>query len=198
MKVIGLTGGIGGGKSAVAAMLRDLGAEVIDADQVAREVVEPGHPAYHDIKQRWPQCFDAQGVLDRKALGALVFKDAGERAALNAIVHPRIAAEVARRSADLYARGAPAVVYEAALLVENNLHKGMDALIVVDALEETRLQRVIARDGLARAEAEDRLRAQIPDAERRAAATHVVDNSGTLEDTRRQVERIWRQIASSS
>jgi dephospho-CoA kinase len=90
------------------------------------------------------------------------------------------------------------VVYEAALIVENGLHEGMDALIVVDAPVEARLDRIVARDGLTREEALNRLRAQVSDAARRAAATHVVDNSGTLEDTRTQVERLWRQIASSS
>ncbi len=192
-RVIGLTGGIGSGKSTVAAMLRDLGAEVIDADRVAREVVEPGQPALAEIVARFGAgVLDGEGRLDRKQLGARVFADETARRALNAIVHPRIAAETARRVADANARGVPLVVYEAALLVENGIHRALDGLIVVSAPEAEQVRRVMARDGLDETEARRRLAAQAPLADKLAAATWVIDNAGALDDTRRRVAEVWR------
>lgn len=194
-KLVGLTGGIASGKSTVAAMLRDLGAPVVDADQVAREVVEPGTPALADIVDRWGETvLDANGYLDRKKLGDLVFGDDEARLALNAITHPRIAAASQQRIADLTAAGAEVIVYEAALIVENQLHKGMDALVVVSVPREVQLQRLVERDGIGTAEAEARLDAQLHLADKVAVADHVVDNSGAIEDTRRQVEAIWTEI----
>ncbi|HXX30421.1 MAG TPA: dephospho-CoA kinase [Myxococcaceae bacterium] len=195
MRLIGLTGGIGSGKSTVSGMLRALGAEVIDADELAREVVRPGEPALAEIARRFPGTVDAGGRLDRAALAGRIFADPGERAALNGIVHPRIQAEVQRRTAALAAAGAEAVIYDAALLMENGLHRAMDAVIVVWVPLEVQRERLMARDGLDRAAAEERLRAQMPLDEKRALATWVVDNSGSREDTRRQVEAIWGALA---
>ncbi len=176
-------------------MLRDLGAPVVDADQVAREVVEPGTPALANIVERWGETvLDANGYLDRKKLGDLVFGDDEARLALNAITHPRIAAASQQRIADLAAAGAEVIVYEAALIVENHLHKGMDALVVVSVPPKVQLQRLVERDGIGTAEAEARLDAQLPLADKVAVADHVVDNSGAIEDTRRQVEAIWTEI----
>ena len=151
-KIIGLTGGIASGKSTVAAMLRDLGAPIVDADAVAREVVEPGSPALAEIVERWGESvLNADGRLDRKKLGDIVFGDDEARRALNAITHPRIAAASQRGIADLAAAGAAAIVYEAALIVENQLHKGMDALVVVSVPKEVQLQRLVERDGIGKA-----------------------------------------------
>src|SRR5437660_4669340 len=121
MRVYGLTGNIGSGKSTVARLFRERGVEVIDADQIAREVVEPGRPARAEVAARFPGVLTREGRLDRKLLAARIFADENERRALNAIVHPRIAEEVAARLAQLMEKGAPFALYEAALIVENAL-----------------------------------------------------------------------------
>ncbi|MBI3185800.1 MAG: dephospho-CoA kinase [Myxococcales bacterium] len=193
-RLIGLTGGIASGKSTVSAMLRSLGAEVIDADQLARDVVEPGKPALEEIARRFPGTVDESGRLDRKKLGERVFADERERAALNAIVHPRIHEAVAERIRQLSARGVGLVIYDAPLLIENRIHEWMDGVILVVAEREQQLERVMRRDGLSREQAEARLSSQLPLDEKRRVATWVVDNSRSLDHTRAQVEQIWRQL----
>ena len=198
-RVIGLTGGIGSGKSTVATMFKDLGAYAIDADQVAREVVEPGQPALAEISNTFGrEMLDERGRLDRKRLGAVVFADPDQRRALNAIVHPRIGAETARRIAEAGSRGIEVVIYEAALLVENQIHHGLDGLIVVALPPEEQLVRLTQRDRLDEADAKLRLGAQAPLAEKVAAADWVIDNAGPRERTRRQVEDVWRQIRAET
>jgi dephospho-CoA kinase len=197
MRIIGLTGGIASGKSTVSAMFRALGARVIDADQVARDVVAPGTPGLAEVAARFPGVVDGSGKLDRAALGARVFADAGERLALERIVHPRIREEVARRTEALAGAGVRVVLYDAALLIENGLHHGMDGVILVSGPEAVQRARAAARDGLDDAAISARLAAQLPLAEKRAAATWVVDNSGTLDETRAQVQRIWEEIHGS-
>ena len=197
MRVVGLTGGIASGKSTVSAMFRELGAQVIDADQVAREVVEPGTPALEEIARRFPGVVDAAGRLDRTALGARVFSDATERRALEAIVHPRIRDDVARRTEALARVGVQVVLYDAALLIENGLHRGMDGVILVSAPEAVQRARLAARDGLDDAAISARLAAQLPLAAKRAHATWVVDNGGSLDETRAQVRRVWEEIRGS-
>jgi dephospho-CoA kinase len=197
MRVVGLTGGIASGKSTVSEMFRALGAEVIDADQVARDVVAPGTPGLHDLARRFPGVVDAAGNLDRTALGARVFADAAERRALEAIVHPRIREEVARRIEALARAGLQVVLYDAALLIENGLHRGMEGVILVSAPEAVQRARLVARDGLDDAAISARLAAQLPLADKRAHATWVVDNGGTLDETRAQVRRIWEAIRGS-
>ena len=194
MRVVGLTGGIASGKSTVTAMFRELGAPVIDADEVARDVVEPGTPGLAEVARRFPGVVDASGLLDRAALGRRVFADPAERRALEAIVHPRIREEVARRTEALARTGATVVLYDAALLIENQLHRGMDGVIVVSAPESLQRSRLAARDGLDDAAITARLAAQLPLADKRAHATWVVDNGGSLDETRAQVRRIWDQI----
>src|SRR5262245_57415025 len=163
-RVIGLTGNIGSGKSTVARMLGELGADVIDADQVARDVVKPGLPAFDEIVAEFgPSALAKDGTIDRKALGARVFGDPVARRRLEAITHPRIAMETQRR---ISASKKDVVVYEATLLVENGIHKGMDGLIVVTAPEAHQVARVVARDGLAAEEVERRLAAQLPAAKK--------------------------------
>ena len=198
MRVIGLTGGIASGKSTVARMLRDLGAEVVDADQVARDVVAPGQPALDEIVRAFgAEILDASGALDRKKLGALVFADPDKRRTLNGITHPRIGAATALRLQALRDRGVPVAVYEAALIVENKMHLGLDGLIVTSVDEPTQLERTIQRDRLTVDEAWARLRAQAPLADKLAAATWVVDTSGSLEQTAARVRALWDQIRAA-
>jgi len=197
MRVVGLTGGIASGKSTVSAMFRDLGADVIDADAVARDVVAPGTPGLEEVARRFPGVVDASGRLDRAALGTRVFADAEERRALEAILHPRIRQEVARRTEALARAGVRVVLYDAALLIENGLDRGLDGVILVSAPEAAQRARLAARDGLDEDAISARLAAQMPLAEKRAHATWVVDNGGPLEETRAQVRWIWEQIRGS-
>ena len=192
MRIWGLTGNIGSGKSTVARLLAAGGVPVVDADQVAREVVEPGRPALREIAARWPEVISAQGALDRKALAARVFADPRERAELNAIVHPRIAVEVAARMGALAASGHPAAVYEAALIVENGLEKGLDGLIVVTAPPPVQVARLRLRDGMSEAEAKARIAAQLPAEEKVRKATFVIENAGSERDLEAQVERLLK------
>jgi dephospho-CoA kinase len=195
VKVIGLTGGIASGKSTVAELLRELGAPVVDADRIAREVVAPGSPALAELAARFGQeVLLADGTLDRKRMADVVFSDDEARRALNAITHPRIAARSRAAIDEHAAAGEPVVVYEAALIVENRLHEGMAGLIVVEVPQEVQLARLIARDGLSEAAARARIAAQLPSEARRRAATWVVDNTGPIEHTRAQVEAIWTEI----
>ena len=130
--MIGLTGGIASGKSTAARTLAELGARIVDADEVAREIVAPGQPALAEIVRTFGrEMLRADGTLDRKRLGAVIFADADKRRALNAITHPRIAAETQARLGKLRGDGVPVAIYEAALLVENGVHHGLDGLIVV-------------------------------------------------------------------
>ena len=193
---VALTGGIGSGKSAVAGLLADRGAVVIDADAIAREVVAPGQPALREIVQRFgTQMLHPDGTLDRGRLAGVVFSDPGDLADLKAITHPRIAA----RSAELL-DAAPrdsVVVYDMPLLVEQGAVDGWDAIIVVDAPEDIRLERLVAR-GMDRADALRRMAAQATRAERLAAADHVVDNGGDVASLSRQVDSLWAALSDRS
>jgi dephospho-CoA kinase len=197
MRVVGLTGGIASGKSTVSAMFRELGAPVIDADEVARDVVEPGTPGLLEVARRFPGVVDSTGRLDRAALGQRVFADPTERRALEAILHPRIREEVARRLDALARAGMTVALYDAALLIENGLHRGLDGVIVVSAPEAVQRSRLAARDGLDDAAITARLAAQLPLADKRAHATWVVDNGRTRDETRVQVRKIWEEIRRS-
>jgi dephospho-CoA kinase len=189
---IGLTGGIGSGKSTAAARFAELGAVVIDADQLAREVVEVGTPGLARVIERFgAELLRPDGSLDRPALGQLVFGDAAALADLNAIVHPL----VAERSAERMAAAGPdaVVVYDVPLLAENDLAGGFDAVVVVEAPLALRLERLAAR-GLDEATARARIAQQASDEQRRAVATVVLDNSGSRAALERQVEAAWRQL----
>jgi dephospho-CoA kinase len=194
--LLGLTGGIAAGKSTVAGMLRELGAAVLDADQLARQVVERD-PA---LRQRLAAEFGdgvlaADGSLDRQQLGRLVFADAGARRRLEALTHPAIAAEAERRVAELReVEGAAIVVYEAALLVETGRHRQMDRLLVVVADDELRVRRLMRRSGLSEAQARQRLASQLPQEQKARQAHYVVDNSGSLDHTRRRVWQVWSEL----
>ncbi len=195
MLVIGLTGGIASGKSTVAAVLRELGAPIVDADLVARQVVEPGMPALAEIAARFgPDVIGADGRLDRKRMGERVFADPAARAIINSITHPRIAAASRAAVAELGAAGHPVAVYEAALLVENKIHLGIDGLIVVSAPPQVQIERLMERDAIDGEAAQARLSAQLPLADKVAVADWVIDNAGSLAETRAQVERAWAEI----
>ncbi|MBA2414478.1 MAG: dephospho-CoA kinase [Geodermatophilaceae bacterium] len=189
--IVGLTGGIGAGKSAVAARLAEHGALVVDADVVAREVVAPGTEGLAAVVAAFGSGVLADdGSLDRQRLGALIFADDEARARLNAIVHPL----VSQRSAEL-AADAPheaVVVHDVPLLVENALAPAYDVVVVVLADENARIQRLRDTRGMREEEARARMAAQTTDDQRRAVADAVLDNSGTLADLHRQVDDLWR------
>lgn len=194
MRIYGLTGNIGAGKSTVARLFAEAGVPVIDADLLAREVVAPGTEGNAGIARRFPGVVGAGGALDRKALAARVFADAGERAALNAIVHPLIAREAAVRARALEAAGHPLALYEAALIVENGLQRELAGLIVVTAPEELRVRRILRRDGATEAEARARIAAQLPEAEKERVADFVIRNDGDEAGLRRQVEGVLSKL----
>lgn len=194
MRKVGLTGGIASGKSAVSRLLASYGALVIDADLIARQVVEPGTPGLAAVVDAFgAQVLLADGALDRPALGRLVFTDPAARACLNAIVHPLVAAQTARRVAELPADAV--VVHDIPLLVENGLFPAYDDVVVVSCSPATQLQRLVEQRGLTPAEAQARIDAQAPLADKLAVATHVIDNEGTLDDLATQVERLWRTLS---
>jgi dephospho-CoA kinase len=176
VRLVGLTGGIATGKSTFAAALRAAGCPVIDADQLARQVVEPGTPALAAIATAFPGVIGADGRLDRKALGARVFGDPSARQRLEAITHPAIRAAMEAETARLEAAGEPLAFYEAPLLYEVGLDRAMALVVVVWAPRPVQLRRLQARDGLSPAEAEARLAAQLPVDEKAARADVVIEN----------------------
>ena len=200
--VIGLSGGIGSGKSTVAAMLAELGATVIDADAIVHQLQAAGMPMVAELARAFGDAIlDSDGALDRKALGDLVFRDPEALARLNAIVHPQVGLEFRRRLETALAEGVPVIVLDIPLLFEGRASgRGqaaqlpMQATVVVWVPEETQLERQMARDGCSREQAVDRLRAQLPLDRKREMADHVIDNSGSRENTRRQVEALYEKL----
>ncbi len=198
MKVLGLTGGIGSGKSMVARMFAQLGAEVIDADQLARDVVEPGQPALEEIATAFGRdILMPDGRLNRGKLARIIFADPAARARLNAITHPRIRE---RMDAEIAARrsGSGVLVVDIPLLYENDRTGTVETVIVVWVDPDTQLRRLYERDGLTVEEARQRIAAQMALDEKRARADLVIDNNGSREDTRRQVEAIYRGYAATT
>jgi dephospho-CoA kinase len=201
-RVIGLTGGIGTGKSTVSRMLAELGAVVIDSDEIVRELQAPGAPLLAEIAAAFgADVVLADGSLDRAGLGERVFRDEAARKRLNAIVHPAVGRETARRLAAARAGGSPLVVLDIPLLFETRLHGtasranlGVEAVVLVYAPVGLQLARQLERNGYGREEAQRRIDAQIPIEEKRALADHVIDNSGSLEETRRQVRALFERI----
>jgi len=196
--IIGLTGGIGAGKTTVAAILAGLGARVIDADRIGHEVYRPGSAGFARVVEAFgPAVVGADGAIDRRMLGALVFADPAARARLNALVHPLIAAEVGRRIAAARAEGfeGPLVV-EAAVLLEAGWRPLVDRVWVVSARREDAILRIMATRGLAREEVERRLEAQMSDAERRRQADLVIENDGPPAALRAAVEEAWCTLVS--
>ena len=192
---LGLTGGIASGKSAVAAMLREMGFAVLDADSLAHRLIEPGQPAYNEALQEFGQAVLApNGRVDRAKLSAIVFADRSRLERLNVIVHPRVAEVVFRQFEDWQRGGTrDAAFVEAALLIESGIHKKLDGLVVAWCEAEQQLQRLVAR-GLSEAEARRRIAAQLPVEEKLLLATEKIDCSGSLEHTRRQVEALAARL----
>jgi dephospho-CoA kinase len=200
MRLIGLTGGIATGKSTVQRMLRELGAAVIDADAVYHELIKPvdGRPSplAERVAAHFPAVLEADGSLNRQRLGEQVFADAAARRTLEELTHPAVADEVAKRVRELGEAGAKVVFYDVPLLFERELERGLDGVVVVWVPRELQLTRLVARDGLDPAAAEQRLLAQLPIDTKCRRATWIIDNSGTIEATRAQVEHLWEQLSS--
>jgi dephospho-CoA kinase len=191
---IGLTGGIGSGKSTVAARLVELGAVLIDSDLLAREVVSVGTPGLARVVERFgAEVLGPDGSLDRPRLGRLVFGDPAALADLNAIVHPLVRARSEALTLEAAAGGAAAVVQDVPLLVENKLAAGYDKVLVVEAPLSLRLERLAGR-GMDSETARARIAAQASDEERRAVADIVLDNSGSVEELRAQVDAAWARL----
>jgi dephospho-CoA kinase len=195
---VGLTGGIGSGKSAVSALFVARGAALVDADVNARAVVATGTPGLAAVVEAFGSgILRADGELDREALGRIVFADPEKLATLNGIVHPLIGEESARQTAAAEASGAPVLIHDVPLLVENNLQGLYDAVVVVAASPETQLDRLTRLRGMAEPDARARIAAQAPLADKLAAATYVIDNDGPLEALEPQVERVWAALLAA-
>ena len=196
MIAIGLTGNIACGKTVVARMLEELGAKIIDADYIARLVVEPSEQAWKDIVERFGhEILNPNRTINRKKLGDIVFRDEEKREELNRITHPRIIDKIKSMLDEYRKEKVNVVIIEAALIVEKGgMKPTISDLIVVTADEEAQIKRLIERDGISREEALTRIKAQMPVSEKVKFATYVIDNSRTLEETRTQVEEVWKKI----
>ncbi len=205
-KVVGLTGGIGSGKTTVSQMLEKLGALVIDADAIVHELQAPNSPALEEIAAAFGAgLIGSDGGLDREALGAIVFRDSEARQRLNAIMHPKVGAEVARRLAAARDSGVPLVVLDIPLLFEGR-RKGrggaslldFDSTVVVWVPEEVQVERQLQREDYGREEALRRIRSQLPLEEKKGMADFVIDNSGSLEETEQRVRDIYTRLTGAT
>ena len=195
MKKVGLTGGLGSGKSTVARMLADEGFPVVDADQIAREIMEPGSPVLAQVAEVFGEdLIDDTGALNRAELAKRAFSSTEQTEKLNALTHPAIRAESNRRFDEAEKAGARAVIYDMPLLVDLGLHHDMDMTVVVDVDVDERVRRLVDKRGLTEADARARIAQQVDDDTRRAAADIVVDNNGPLEALAAQVEKVVRMI----
>jgi dephospho-CoA kinase len=197
MELIGLTGGIGSGKTTVSGYLRELGATLIDADEGARAVVEPGTPGFERVVAEFGPGMVREGRLDRAKLADVVFHDPAALAKLNAITHPLVREWVAERMAEAAEAGAEAVVQDIPLLFENGLEAIFPVTILVWVPERLQVERLVAR-GMSEEEARARIANQLPIDAKRQKATYVIDNSGSREDTRAQTARVWTSITAST
>jgi dephospho-CoA kinase len=205
-KIIGLSGGIGSGKSTVTRMLAELGATTVDADAIVHELQAAGTPMLRAIAEAFgDEVILPDGSLDRAALGAVVFRDPEARTRLGQIVHPPVIAEMVRRAKAAVAAGAPLVVLDIPLFFEGQkagtgtaTAMDYDATVLVWVPRAVQIERTVARDGCDVAEAERRVNAQMPIDEKRALATHVIDNSGSVESTREQVLALWKELVEAA
>lgn len=196
MALVALTGGIASGKSTIARRLAEHGAVIVDADQIVREVQAPGSPVLDEIAAQFGSAvIGPDGSLDRAALGGLVFADAAARARLNAIVHPAVRRESARRFAEALATDPDAVVvYDVPLLVEARVEDPWELIVVAHAPADLRRRRLVELRGLTEADAAARIAAQVDDAARLAVADVVIDTAGSLEDTLAQTDALWERL----
>ncbi len=196
MKLIGLTGGVGSGKSTVADMMRDLGAQVVDADEAAHAVYEPGSPGFDAVVREFGAEYVDGGRIDRSRLGELVFHDDDARRRLNAIVHPLVRDWMAQRTAEAAERGAEVVVQDVPLLFENGLERLFSTVVLVYAPEDVQIERLVSGRGFTAERARAMIAAQMPIENKRGLAHHVINNSDTREETLSQVKAIWKQLTS--
>ncbi|HKD68037.1 MAG TPA: dephospho-CoA kinase [Candidatus Binataceae bacterium] len=196
MLTIGLTGGIGSGKSTVAKMLAELGAPSFDADKVGHEIYSPDGPAYHDVVAAFGSAIvAADGTIDRKKLGPIVFADPAQLKRLESIVHPRMFERMGEMVAEMRAKGATApIVVEAAILIEAHWQPLFDEIWLVVAPREKVVQRVELERGLKPEQTEARIKAQLSDDERRKHSTIVIDNGGTIDELRGHVSSLWLEL----
>ena len=195
MKKVGLTGGIGSGKSTVARMLGGAGFAVVDADQIARDIMEPGSPVLDEVAAEFgADLIGADGVLNRGELARRAFATTEDTQRLNAITHPAIRAESERRFAAAEEAGEQAVIYDMPLLVDLGLHKDMDLTVVVDVDKDERIRRLVAKRGIDESDARARMAQQIDDEARLAAADVVIDNNGPLDALDPQVAALVEKI----
>lgn len=195
MLKIGVTGGIGSGKSTVSKRLAEHGAFVVDADQIAREIVEPGQPALQELSEAFTDVLLPDGTLNRGELAKQAFATTEATTKLNAITHPRIRERTQQLFSQAEAAGESVLVYDMPLLIENGEYKNMDHVVVVDVPDEVRVQRLVEFRGLVEADARARIAAQIDRQSRLDAADTVLDNSGSVEDLLEQVDRFWENVA---
>ena len=194
MRKIGLTGGIASGKSTVAAMLRELGFDVIFADEISRGLLGPGEAALHEtVREFGPDILRPDGTLDRKKLASIVFADQAKLDRLNAIIHPRVEVEMLRRFAELEPEGRSVAFVEAALLVEAGYMKNLDGLVVTWCKPEQQMERLVAR-GMTEKDARARIAAQMPVEEKLKLATYKIDCSQSMEETQRQVQELAKTL----
>lgn len=198
MRVVGLTGGIASGKSTVARMFVELGGRLVDADLLARQVVEPGRPAWGEVVDHFGEAvLNPDRTLNREKLAEIIFRDPGERQVLNGITHPRIGAEMLDQIQRFQREGAAVVLIDAALLLESPATNWIRPVVVVTADEAVRADRIMERDGLSREQALARIRSQMSEDERKALADFVLDNSGSLDDLQHRVEEVWIELLST-
>ena len=195
MKLVGLTGGIASGKSTVATMLRELGAEIINADELAREIVQPGQDPWKEIIAAFGnEILRDDQTIDREKLGQTIFQSAEARKKLESITHPRIRALAQLKAQKLAAEGAEMVIYEAPLFFETQAHLWIRPVILVTCDVAVQKRRLRERDGLTETEINQRLKAQMPLEAKRRLADVIIENNGDLEDLRRQVQEVWKKI----
>lgn len=195
--LVGLTGGIASGKSTVSKMFAQRGAKIVDADQIARQVVEPGTIGLQEVVKAFGTDILKEGELDRKALGRIVFQDEKARKRLNQIVHPLIRKEMLRQTRQYEEAGEWIVIWDVPLLFESQLTDWVKKVIVVYVSQEVQLERLQKRDHLSKKEALERIHAQLPIEEKRKKADYVIDNQESLTSTERQVDRLWNYLKSN-
>ena len=198
MKLVGLTGGIASGKSTVAKILQSLGAAIVNADDLAREVVEPGHEAWKEIVASFgTDILQSDQTLDRQKLRTLIFNQPEARKRLESIIHPRVRALAEERIRDYAAAGYPVAIYEVPLLFEGNLQEWLRPVILVACDVETQTARLQKRDHLTAADAEKHIAAQMSLKDKRRLADYVIENNGSLEDLERQTRQILEEIKAT-